>query len=159
MLNGKVLIELPLRTVKVMSCTFDRSEQAFYDALESKMESVIEKLISSEKANYISVLLLLLRLRQGLSFTADSLTYCHPYCFSSACNHPSLVAKDYKTDLEAVDTRPTKKGPDEKDTDDADDLAMAFEQLGVTRKCEVCTAMCVDPSDVLLQLVEPLYSD
>ena len=66
-LNGKVLIELPERNVNIVSCPFDASERTFYDALANKMESVIEKLMaqSGGKANYTSVLLLLLRLRQG----------------------------------------------------------------------------------------------
>jgi SNF2 family DNA or RNA helicase len=68
-INGKALIELPKRTVNVISCNFDPSEKYFYESLESKMESVIEKLMTTTKGNssYISVLLLLLRLRQGTS--------------------------------------------------------------------------------------------
>jgi SNF2 family DNA or RNA helicase len=66
-LNGKALIELPKRTVNVVSCDFDPSEKIFYDSLETKMKSVIEKLMETTKGNnnYFSVLLLLLRLRQG----------------------------------------------------------------------------------------------
>lgn len=73
-LNGKALIELPKRTVNVVSCPFDPSEQAFYDALEGKMESMIEKLMAQSKGknNYISVLLLLLRLRQGSPYHLPS---------------------------------------------------------------------------------------
>lgn len=67
-LNGKTLLELPKRIVEVVSCEFDASEQIFYNGLENKMESVIEKLMGNGKNNYISVLLLLLRLRQGSSF-------------------------------------------------------------------------------------------
>jgi SNF2 family DNA or RNA helicase len=77
-LNGKPLLNLPKRTVSIVSCPFDASELAFYNALENKMEHVIEKLMSQTKGNsaYMSVLLLLLRLRQGLLlptpiFTAD----------------------------------------------------------------------------------------
>ena len=67
-INGKALIELPKRTVNVVSCVFDASEKNFYDSLETKMESVVEKLMATNKGknNYISVLLLLLRLRQGI---------------------------------------------------------------------------------------------
>ena len=76
-LNGKALIELPKRTVNVVSCDFDPSEKSFYDSLESKMESVIEKLMASSKGNssYLSVLVLLLRLRQG--------TVINPFCNKS----------------------------------------------------------------------------
>ncbi|TFK32090.1 SNF2 family N-terminal domain-containing protein [Crucibulum laeve] len=120
-LNGKKLIELPQRIVNVVSCPFDEDEKSFYDALEGKMESVIEKLMANSKGNssYISVLLLLLRLRQ-------------------ACNHPILVAKDYKKDMEAVEPKSAPKGADDRDGD-ADDLVAAFGQLGVTRKCQMCT--------------------
>lgn len=120
-LNGKALIELPKRTVKVVSCEFDSYEHAFYESLESKMESVIEKLMGSKGNNYISVLLLLLRLRQ-------------------ACNHPILVSADYKKDSEALEPKSVPKGSDDKTADPDDDLIAAFGQLGVTRKCQMCTS-------------------
>lgn len=66
-LNGKPLIELPQRTVEIVPCEFDPAEQAFYAALQTKMEGSIEKLMQEKAANYMSVLLLLLRLRQGAS--------------------------------------------------------------------------------------------
>ncbi|KAF8062181.1 SNF2 family DNA-dependent ATPase [Lyophyllum atratum] len=146
-LNGKALIDLPKRIVNVVSCPFDSSEQAFYEALEGKMESVIEKLMANNKgkSNYISVLLLLLRLRQ-------------------ACNHPILVAQDYQKDADALEPK-AKKSVDEPD---ADDLVGAFAQLGVTRKCQVCTtelgpdntvsgdldSTCVDCAPLALQARE-----
>lgn len=66
-LNGSKLIELPKRLVNIVSCEFDSSEKAFYDALETKMGDTLEKLMASNsrKSSYMSVLLLLLRLRQG----------------------------------------------------------------------------------------------
>jgi len=65
-LNGKRLIELPKRTVKIISCPFDALEKALYASLETKMNETLEKLMNSDKGNkYMSVLLLLLRLRQG----------------------------------------------------------------------------------------------
>ena len=68
-LNGKVLIELPKRTVEIVTCDFDDAEREFYVSLEMKMVSVIEKLMKNNKggSNYMSVLLLLLRLRQGMA--------------------------------------------------------------------------------------------
>lgn len=123
-LNGKVLIQLPKRTLEIMSCDFDASERAFYDALESKMESVIEKLMKQSAktggSNYMSVLLLLLRLRQ-------------------ACNHPVLVSADYKKDSEALEPKAAEKGKDDQAPDADDDLAAAFGQMGVTKKCKMCT--------------------
>lgn len=58
--------------------------------------------------------------------------------FFKACNHPILVAKDYKNDMDAVDPKGVAKGQDDKDAD-GDDLATAFGQMGVTRKCQMCT--------------------
>ncbi|KAF8153019.1 SNF2 family N-terminal domain-containing protein [Crassisporium funariophilum] len=118
-LNGKPLIQLPKRTVNVISCEFDPSEEVFYNSLENRMEDVIEKLMEQGKSNYMSVLLLLLRLRQ-------------------ACNHPILVADDYKKDADAVDPKAVAKGKDDNDVD-PDDLVAAFGQMGVTRKCQMCT--------------------
>ncbi|KAF9541344.1 hypothetical protein CPC08DRAFT_650606, partial [Agrocybe pediades] len=121
-LNGEALIQLPKRTVKVLTCTFDQTEREFYESLETKMEGVIEKLMASSKggSNYISVLLLLLRLRQ-------------------ACNHPILVSKDYKKDSEALEPKSVEKGKDDNEADADDDLIAAFGQLGVTKKCQMCT--------------------
>ncbi|KAJ7217158.1 SNF2 family DNA-dependent ATPase [Mycena pura] len=126
-INGKVLVELPSRTINVISCDFNASEQAFYTALETKMESVVDKLMKQSAAGggsaYIGVLVLLLRLRQ-------------------ACNHPCLVSKDYKTDIDAVDPKPknpSSLGSSEAADVDGDDLAAAFGALNVTtRKCQVC---------------------
>ncbi len=66
-INGQRLIELPERKVNVISCPFDSAEQEFYNALENKMSDTLEKLMTSNSGNsaYMSVLLLLLRLRQG----------------------------------------------------------------------------------------------
>ncbi|ESK91914.1 dna repair protein rad5 [Moniliophthora roreri MCA 2997] len=123
-MNGKKLIELPKRKINIVSCPFSASEQHFYSELEGKMEKVLDKLNQDaqavgKSANYMSVLLLLLRLRQ-------------------ACNHPILVSNDYKTDLDAVESRAAKANSDA--DADADDLVAAFGQLGVTRKCQVCTS-------------------
>ncbi|KIL66062.1 hypothetical protein M378DRAFT_75691 [Amanita muscaria Koide BX008] len=119
-LNGEKLIDLPARNVNVVSCDFDSAEQEFYTALETKMESVLQKLMASDAGNksYMSVLLLLLRLRQ-------------------ACNHPVLVTKDFKGDSDAIEPKGVKKGASDQDGD-ADDLVAAFDQLGVTRKCRLC---------------------
>jgi len=66
--------------------------------------------------NYTNVMVLLLRLRQ-------------------ACNHPSLVSKDYNTDREAIESRPAPK-----DGDEDEELATMFQELGVAKgkKCQLC---------------------
>ncbi|KAJ6531254.1 SNF2 family N-terminal domain-containing protein [Mycena capillaripes] len=151
-INGKALVDLPPRNVNVISCAFDPSEKAFYNALETKMEGVMEKIIQ-QSANgggsaYIGVLLLLLRLRQ-------------------ACNHPCLVSKDYKKDMDAVDPKAkpaNSAGTSEAGDVDGDDLAAAFGAMNVaTRKCQVCMqemdsrnmaageAYCIDCAPLAIQ--------
>jgi SNF2 family DNA or RNA helicase len=138
-LNGQRLIDLPARTVNIVSCDFDPAEKAFYDALEKKMGIVLEKLMSSSKngnSSYISVLLLLLRLRQGENMTKGGFeSDAH---VQIACNHPELVTKDFKQDSEAVNPKAVKKGTSDQDGD-GDDLVAAFDQLDVNRKCKFCT--------------------
>ncbi|TFL03806.1 SNF2 family N-terminal domain-containing protein [Pterulicium gracile] len=116
--NGVPLINLPARNVEVMSCAFNEVEKTFYTALETKMDVVPQRLMA-RGGNYTSILVLLLRLRQ-------------------ACDHPSLVSKDYKKDIEGIDSTPVQ---DSKSTDagaNPDDLIAAFEKLGVARTCHMC---------------------
>ncbi|RXW23200.1 hypothetical protein EST38_g2656 [Candolleomyces aberdarensis] len=122
-LNGKALIELPARNLEIISCSFDPHEKVFYESLEQKMETVLDKLMANSNgggSNYMSVLLLLLRLRQ-------------------ACNHPLLVSKDFKKDAEAIESTPAKSAEDPQD----DDLIAAFGQLGVSRKCQMFLTLVI----------------
>ena len=59
-----------------------------------------------------------------------------------ACNHPSLVSKDYNTDREAIESRPAPK-----DGDEDEDLATMFQELGVSKgkKCQLCQDESVSP--------------
>jgi SNF2 family DNA or RNA helicase len=145
-LNGKKLIELPARTVTVLPCSFDSSEKAFYSALEDKMGIALDKLMEKGDANknYMSVLLLLLRLRQGMSFSQPRMVDTSNTVVPPACNHPLLVSKDYKKDAEAVEPTAAKAKTD--GDVDGDDLVAAFGALGVTRKCQVCTTSYVSGS-------------
>lgn len=59
-----------------------------------------------------------------------------------ACNHPCLVSKDYKADMDAVDPKAAKSGTQDPGAD-GDDLVAAFGQLTVVRKCQVCMTECV----------------
>ena len=66
-LNGKAILQLPERTVKVVECNFDPEEHSFYMALENKMSTEVDKLMNAGEAqkNFTSILVMLLRLRQG----------------------------------------------------------------------------------------------
>ncbi|OAX34772.1 hypothetical protein K503DRAFT_774190 [Rhizopogon vinicolor AM-OR11-026] len=120
LLNGKPIITLPARNLSVVQCKFDTDERAFYKTLSERMATELDKLVQADEAskNYTHVLLMLLRLRQ-------------------ACNHPSLVYKDYRIDSEAAEPRPAKN--DDAD-EDADELASLLGQMGVSngKKCQLC---------------------
>ena len=55
-----------------------------------------------------------------------------------ACNHPSLVSKDYRQDKEAVDPKAAKDDDDV--GDNGDDLAelMGGLGLGAIKRCNMC---------------------
>ncbi|KAF9242263.1 SNF2 family N-terminal domain-containing protein [Melanogaster broomeanus] len=117
-INGKPLLELPERILELVECSFNDTEKEFYRRLETRMTSEVDKLVRAENVNYTHVLVLLLRLRQ-------------------ACNHPSLVSKDYRADKDADEP---KAANDEED--DADLVAM-FGQMGMSgaRKCQLCQTL------------------
>lgn len=66
--DGAPILKLPGRTVNIVTCPFDAGEKAFYEELENRMSAKLDKMQMTEAANsYTSVLVLLLRLRQGES--------------------------------------------------------------------------------------------
>ena len=88
-LNGEVLIKLPNRHVEIISCQFDSSEKEFYSSLETKMEGVIENLMSRDKGNsYIGVLTLLLAM--GVHAQAEVLPW-----FLFSCGEQPFYAQRY----------------------------------------------------------------
>ncbi|KAF8667470.1 SNF2 family N-terminal domain [Rhizoctonia solani] len=117
-INGAPLLNLPGRKVETLMCDFDEDERAFYEALEQKTELTLNKFIKAGTVmkNYTSVLLLLLRLRQV------------------ACDHPSLVSKDFQKDIDAVESKPAKK-----DDEEEDELADLFQKMEVDKRALTCT--------------------
>lgn len=146
LVNGKALIELPPKQINIVHCEFDKDESEFYLALEGKIEEVVNKFMKSGDGarKYTTALLLLLRLRQGermfgwtlLLMTIDFLLY------GIACNHPSLVTKDFKADQDAVDPKATKKDNADDDDDLADTLAAKMGGLSVGKECQLCHVEC-----------------
>lgn len=108
------------RKIEKVFAEFSAEERRFYERLEQRTDASIERMMSGEKVNYASALVLLLRLRQ-------------------ACNHPQLVAGKLGKDSEALagDSNSTQKS---KATDsDVDGLTDMFGSMGVgSKKCEVC---------------------
>ncbi|KAL8988484.1 MAG: hypothetical protein Q9177_002453 [Variospora cf. flavescens] len=76
-IDGQPILDLPERTTESRQAAFSEDEQAFYNALENKVQLQFNKYLRAGTVgrNYSNVLVLLLRLRQ-------------------ACCHPHLI-KDY----------------------------------------------------------------
>jgi SNF2 family DNA or RNA helicase len=64
-INGKPILSLPARQVEIVHCDFNASERKFYDAVQSRVEDSLDRMMGQEKRSYTTILLLLLRLRQG----------------------------------------------------------------------------------------------
>lgn len=66
-LNGKPLLDLPDRIVNNVHCKFDSEEQHFYENVQTLVQDRLETLQrqGDMAKNYTSMLVLLLRLRQG----------------------------------------------------------------------------------------------
>ncbi|KAM3190501.1 hypothetical protein ACQJBY_068533 [Aegilops geniculata] len=73
-INGKPIINLPPKTIKLQKVDFTKEERAFYLTLEERSRQQFKEYAAAGtvKQNYANILLLLLRLRQ-------------------ACDHPLLV--------------------------------------------------------------------
>lgn len=107
------------RKIEKVSAEFSPEERRFYERLEQRTDASIEQMMSGEKVNYASALVLLLRLRQ-------------------ACNHPKLVAGKLSKDSDALSAESGSQKA-KASTADVDDIADMFGALGMgAKKCEVC---------------------
>ena len=65
-INGKPIVDLPPRNVNIVDCEFDPVEREFYNSVEQKVQSSLEKLQQGDiNKAYTSMLVLLLRMRQS----------------------------------------------------------------------------------------------
>jgi SNF2 family DNA or RNA helicase len=111
------------RKIVKIAAEFSDEERRFYERLEARTDASIEQMMSGEKMNYASALVMLLRLRQ-------------------ACNHPKLVSGKLAKDSDALATEsgPSRKADKAKlASTEVDEMADMFSSMGVTsKKCEVC---------------------
>ena len=114
------------RKIEVVTINFTARELDFYQTLERKADSNIERMMSAEAMNYAGALALLLRLRQ-------------------ACNHKELIKKSLGQDPDALEvvSRRTRPGlsteSSQPPTQDIDVLANLLGGLEVDEKrCELC---------------------
>ncbi|KAF7348601.1 DNA repair protein RAD5 [Mycena venus] len=84
-------LKLPQRAVAILPCKFDPSEQQFYVALKTNVQTLLKRILAKQGENggttYMSILVLLLRLRQ-------------------ACDHPCLVLDDYTEEIDDINPEP-----------------------------------------------------
>lgn len=109
------------RKIEKVFAQFSPEERRFYERLEQRTDASIEQMMSGEKVNYASALVLLLRLRQ-------------------ACNHPKLVAGKLAKDSEALaGDAGTSTQKAKASNAEVDEMASMFGAMGVgSKKCEVC---------------------
>ncbi|KAK7059749.1 DNA repair protein RAD5 [Favolaschia claudopus] len=116
-LDVESVLKLPDRTVVVLSCEFDSSEQQFYTALRNNVKTLLQRILAKSEENggatYMNVLVLLLRLRQ-------------------ACDHPCLVLDGYADDME--DVNPGTKLNMALDADSGSDVEADISEP----RCHVC---------------------
>ncbi|KAK9333501.1 SNF2 family N-terminal domain-containing protein [Lipomyces starkeyi] len=117
-------MKLPKRIVHKSTVVLTEPERVFYDNLEQKMGNKMQDLIGEGGQKYMSVLLLLLRLRQ-------------------ACNHTALVASKLSENNDAVSLPapgPTKIASKSRvSQNEIDDLADLLGDMTVDiRKCTIC---------------------
>lgn len=121
--------KLPPRTVKHIQADFSPAEREFYAGLEARADKTLAQMKTNGDVGYMSVLVLLLRLRQ-------------------ACNHTQLVSKQLSASEYTVDA--ASISPVKKNDKQVDDLADLFSGIGVSPvkaetkpfngKCSIC--MC-----------------
>lgn len=152
-IDGKPIIVLPARTIENIPCDFDEDERAFYSAVEARTNLAMNKFIErgTVMTNYTSVLVLLLRLRQG----AGSGRCCESPILRGrlieillACDHPALLSKDFTKDLDALDSKPqAPPGDDDEDEKkEVDELAGLLGGLGIAKsnQCTICMSEYVN---------------
>ena len=78
-IDGKPLLELPGRHVSIVPCEFDEDERQFYFALENKIDEAMQKYVKNNEVmrNYTNVMVLLLRLRQGIPIMKSTSPFAH----------------------------------------------------------------------------------
>ncbi|RUS15876.1 P-loop containing nucleoside triphosphate hydrolase protein [Endogone sp. FLAS-F59071] len=117
-------LNLPSRNIEIIEAEFTKAERELYDQLNQKTKSTMNRMMKNGKLerNYLNILCLLLRLRQGIvrihfilfgvcrfgCSAGDSIKETN---FSSpACDHPQLVFKALSNDTDALEMETGQPG-------------------------------------------------
>lgn len=114
--------QITKREVIKVAAEFMPGEMNFYQRLEQRTESSLEKMMGGTKLDYTGALVLLLRLRQS-------------------CNHPDLVKSDLAKDKDMLLQTGTSGSQQSSQSkkDDLDNVTDLFGALSVvSKKCDVC---------------------
>ncbi|CAH1434556.1 unnamed protein product [Lactuca virosa] len=119
LINGKPIINLPPKTIKLTAVDFSKEERAFYLKLEAESRSQYKayQAAGTVRQNYANILLMLLRLRQ-------------------ACDHPLLVKGFSSESISQDSTKVAKNLP--KDTQ--------VKLLKLLETLNICL-LCSDPPE------------
>nr|XP_043620030.1 LOW QUALITY PROTEIN: helicase-like transcription factor CHR28 [Erigeron canadensis] len=122
LLDGKPIISLPPKTISLKQIDFTAEERRFYAELEAESKAQFKEYEAAGtiEQNYVSILLMLLRLRQ-------------------ACDHPLLVRRNSKSDDSISSLEKAKTLPHEKRTHLLDCLEAS------SAICSICSDSCEDP--------------
>ena len=123
LLEGKQDYKLPPRSTHHLMVDFTPAEREFYDGLESRADVALARMKRSGDVGYMSVLVLLQRLRQ-------------------ACNHTQLVTKELDVSEYRAGPRKQAQTEDAKELDELADLLGGIKVADDLRmaRCVVCLA-------------------
>ncbi|TPX46100.1 hypothetical protein SeMB42_g03822 [Synchytrium endobioticum] len=119
LIDGKPLLDLPARNVRMVEYEFTEDERDYYQSLEKKAQKSVKRMKKAGQFNYSNILALLVKLRLS-------------------CNHPYLVAFESDNSEDAL-AKELKKSDDDVHLDD---LASMMEKMDV--KSNLCT-ICQEP--------------
>ncbi|TPX30674.1 hypothetical protein SmJEL517_g05813 [Synchytrium microbalum] len=119
LVDGKPLLNLPARDVKLTAYELGGDEREYYLSLETKMQKKLKKYIKAGHVNASNVLAMLLRLRL-------------------CCNHPYLVAYEPDNSEDVLATEMKRDGNND-DEADVDGLVNMLGNMDVkTNQCSIC---------------------
>ncbi|KAF5772220.1 putative DNA helicase chromatin remodeling SNF2 family [Helianthus annuus] len=130
LIDGKPIIDLPPKTIKLTAVDFSPEERAFYQKLETESRSRFKAYAAAGTVsqNYANILLMLLRLRQ-------------------ACDHPLLVKGFTSESVSRLSTRMARNLP----------IDMRANLLNLLETLNICCLCSDPPEDAVVTICEHVF--